>query len=58
MIEKVTAIKCTCERCGHIWIASKVPEDPDNLKPDEIPKVCPKCKNPYWNVPFSKKKNK
>ena len=30
-----------CERCGHIW----APRD------KETPKVCPKCKSPYWNRP-------
>jgi len=30
-----------CERCGHEWI-------PRNIKRE--PKVCPKCKSPYWNV--------
>ena len=30
-----------CERCNHIW----VPRD------EEIPRVCPKCKSPYWDIP-------
>lgn len=30
-----------CERCGHEWIA----------RGTEEPRVCPKCKSPYWNVP-------
>jgi rRNA maturation endonuclease Nob1 len=29
-----------CERCGHEWL-------PRNK--DEEPRVCPKCKSPYWN---------
>lgn len=29
-----------CKRCGHEWL-------PRNK--EETPKVCPKCKNPYWN---------
>ena len=29
-----------CLRCTHKWIPRK----------DGIPKVCPKCHNPYWNV--------
>ena len=33
-----------CERCGHEWA-------PRGLKE---PKVCPKCKSPYWNVPKKK----
>ncbi len=31
-----------CERCGHEW----VPRDSDGE-----PRVCPKCKSPYWNRP-------
>ena len=34
-----------CYRCGHEW-------KPDNI--DQIPKVCPKCKNPYWDRPRQK----
>ena len=30
-----------CERCGHEWL-------PRN---DQAPKVCPKCKSPYWDKP-------
>lgn len=35
-----------CYRCGHEW-------KPENF--DANPKVCPKCKNPYWDRP---RKNK
>ncbi len=30
-----------CERCAHEWIPRDTAE----------PKVCPKCKSPYWNTP-------
>jgi hypothetical protein len=30
-----------CERCGHEWI----PRDKD------VPRICPKCKSPYWDRP-------
>lgn len=30
-----------CLRCGHYWY----PKRP------ALPKVCPKCKSPYWNKP-------
>lgn len=30
-----------CERCGHEWVPRE----------EEQPKVCPKCKSPYWNTP-------
>jgi len=31
-----------CERCGHKWT-------PRNK--NDTPKVCPKCKTPYWDTP-------
>lgn len=30
-----------CDRCSHKWLPRE----------DEIPRVCPKCKSPYWNTP-------
>ena len=30
-----------CERCNHKWVPRE----------DEMPKVCPKCKSPYWDKP-------
>ena len=32
-----------CERCGHEWLPR------EQGQPD--PKVCPKCKSPYWDRP-------
>ena len=32
-----------CERCEHTWIPREAST--------EEPKVCPKCKSPYWNTP-------
>jgi predicted Zn-ribbon and HTH transcriptional regulator len=37
-----------CERCGHQWL----PRDKNGE-----PRVCPKCKSPYWNRPKGIKKN-
>jgi len=34
-----------CERCSHTWYP---------IRP-QLPKVCPKCKSPYWNKPYIKK---
>ncbi len=31
-----------CNRCGHPWASE---QDVEKIK------VCPKCKNPYWNSP-------
>lgn len=36
-----------CERCGHQWV-------PRNQNKKEDPRVCPKCKSPYWNKPRKK----
>ena len=30
-----------CERCSHIWFPRE----------NAIPRVCPRCKSPYWDVP-------
>jgi hypothetical protein len=39
---KLTVWGYRCERCEHEW----VPRDTENE-----PRVCPKCKSPYWNRP-------
>jgi len=30
-----------CERCQHEWIPRDIKQEP---------RVCPKCKSPYWNT--------
>ncbi len=35
---------CRGKQCGNEWTSKK-----------EFPKNCPKCKSPYWNVPYTKK---
>ena len=30
-----------CERCGHEWVP----------RTGAVPRVCPKCKSAYWDVP-------
>ena len=37
-----------CERCEHTWIPRQEGAPP--------PRVCPKCKSPYWDVPRKAKK--
>ena len=44
---KVTLDGFQCERCQHVWV-------PRNI--DEPPRVCPKCKSPYWDRPRGTKK--
>ena len=34
-----------CERCEHVWLPRTW---------DVEPRVCPKCKSPYWNRPRRK----
>ena len=43
--QNITIKKYKCERCGHEWISRA---------PNKRPKVCPKCKSPYWDVPKKK----
>lgn len=38
----ITVMGYICERCDHEWI----PRDFESE-----PRVCPKCKSPYWNKP-------
>jgi len=37
----ITVMGYRCERCDHEWM----PRDAETE-----PKVCPKCKSPYWNT--------
>jgi len=46
MAKKVPLMGYRCERCEHEWL-------PRN---DDAPRVCPKCKSPYWDKP--RKNNK
>lgn len=39
----ITVMGYRCERCDHEWI-------PRGENENE-PRVCPKCKSPYWNRP-------
>lgn len=39
---RIKADAYKCERCEHVWL-------PRNT--DKEPRVCPKCKSPYWNTP-------
>lgn len=38
----ITIMGYKCERCGHEWLPRNGSQEP---------KVCPKCKSPYWNTP-------
>ncbi len=42
----ITVMGYRCDRCGHEW----VPRDFETE-----PRVCPKCKSPYWNRPRKEK---
>jgi Zn-finger nucleic acid-binding protein len=52
---KVDAFRC--DRCGHVWLPKELLEKLDELD-KHLPKVCPKCKNPYWNTPRKVAKEK
>jgi len=45
---RIKADAYKCERCGHIWLPRKA---------DKEPRVCPKCKSPYWNTPRKQNTN-
>jgi hypothetical protein len=38
MVGQVVALKCICERCGHVMVRMAKP------------RCCGKCKSPYWNT--------
>ena len=40
---KINITGYKCERCGHTWAPRS--------KLNQNPKVCPKCKSPYWDLP-------
>jgi hypothetical protein len=45
-----------CLRCGHGW-PPRLKQDVDLPRPPKVenePRICPKCKSPYWNVPRRK----
>lgn len=39
---------CTCERCGHTWIA-QIEQEEGQWK-SQFPRCCGRCKNPGWDV--------
>ena len=45
-IFQVDGYRC---RCGHEWV-------PKSLRSKELPKVCPKCKSPYWNLEYQNRR--
>lgn len=40
-----------CLRCEHEWLPRKTLQGDDPPEGDQIPRVCPRCKSPYWNRP-------
>lgn len=42
-----------CLRCEHEWVPRGLDQEPGKKPPEpkEEPRVCPKCKSPYWNRP-------
>lgn len=41
-----------CERCEHIWAPRQAL---DSAEPTARPRVCPKCKSAWWDVPRKEK---
>lgn len=53
---KLTLWGYRCLRCGHGW-PPRLKQDVDLPRPPKVenePRICPKCKSPYWNVPRRK----
>ncbi len=44
-----------CERCGHLWAPRQALDSGEEVA---LPKVCPKCKSAWWDVPRKEKKAK
>lgn len=40
MLETITVQGFRCRRCGHTWVPREAAQPP---------RVCPKCKSPYWD---------
>jgi hypothetical protein len=53
---KITVPGYRCERCGHEWVARGAHQsDPRAKKKSEAkPRICPKCKSAWWDVPKEK----
>ncbi len=45
---KIKVWECTCERCGHRWIARN----------EKLPMTCARCRSPYWNRKRKEKEEK
>ena len=43
-----------CDRCGYRWSS----RNGTGLRDKEDPKVCSKCKSPYWNTPRKNKRRR
>ena len=46
-MEPIRVIGYRCERCRHEWVPRS---------PNRKPRVCPKCKSPYWDMPREDKR--
>jgi predicted Zn-ribbon and HTH transcriptional regulator len=42
----ITLMGYRCERCGYEWVPRST---------TEVPRVCSRCKSPYWNRPRQKR---
>lgn len=49
----ITKMGYKCERCNHEWLPRDITSKLDKLNTN-LPKVCPKCKSPYWDTPRKK----
>jgi len=45
LMEIIVLPRLKCKRCGHEWHPRRTVK----------PKVCPKCKSPYWDRDYSRR---
>lgn len=52
-LTKISLWGYRCLRCEHLWVPRSGMVQPEEgkkpVEPPEEPRVCPKCKSPYWN---------
>jgi len=49
--KRTTVWEYNCLRCGHAWFPRSPVLADAEIPVGELPRVCPKCKSPYWNTP-------
>jgi hypothetical protein len=48
-VYSVTVWAFRCLRCSHEWLPRNALQQGSRPTTDDLPRVCPHCKTPYWN---------